>query len=154
MGSEMCIRDRIGVASHLFTSHPESAQAALSSAYVAEFFEDYELSEEWVSSALSLRPGWELAAQMRAKILASQGKDKERADFVESYAKANPQSIVMQLNYAAEMVRAGNADLAYEHVLSVLKTAPKDIDALQYACLLYTSPSPRDLSTSRMPSSA
>ena len=26
--------------------------------------------------------------------------------------------------------------------------------ALTYACLLYTSPSPRDLSTSRMPSSA
>ena len=26
--------------------------------------------------------------------------------------------------------------------------------ALSYACLLYTSPSPRDLSTSRMPSSA
>ena len=25
---------------------------------------------------------------------------------------------------------------------------------IQYACLLYTSPSPRDLSTSRMPSSA
>ena len=123
----------IGVASHIFTSHPESAQAALSSAYVAEFFEDYDLSEEWVSSALSLRPGWELAAQMRAKILASQGKDKERADFIESYAKANPQSIVMQLNYAAEMVRAGNSDLAYEHVISVLKTAPKDIDALQYA---------------------
>ena len=27
-------------------------------------------------------------------------------------------------------------------------------DPRQYACLLYTSPSPRDLSTSRMPSSA
>ena len=27
-------------------------------------------------------------------------------------------------------------------------------DAMRYACLLYTSPSPRDLSTSRMPSSA
>ena len=27
-------------------------------------------------------------------------------------------------------------------------------DLLKYACLLYTSPSPRDLSTSRMPSSA
>ena len=26
--------------------------------------------------------------------------------------------------------------------------------SMQYACLLYTSPSPRDLSTSRMPSSA
>ena len=27
-------------------------------------------------------------------------------------------------------------------------------DAVRYTCLLYTSPSPRDLSTSRMPSSA
>ena len=27
-------------------------------------------------------------------------------------------------------------------------------DAINYPCLLYTSPSPRDLSTSRMPSSA
>ena len=30
----------------------------------------------------------------------------------------------------------------------------KDVDSLLSACLLYTSPSPRDLSTSRMPSSA
>ena len=29
-----------------------------------------------------------------------------------------------------------------------------EADARSYACLLYTSPSPRDLSTSRMPSSA
>ena len=30
----------------------------------------------------------------------------------------------------------------------------KDMTVRAYACLLYTSPSPRDLSTSRMPSSA
>ena len=29
-----------------------------------------------------------------------------------------------------------------------------DVAVRRYACLLYTSPSPRDLSTSRMPSSA
>ena len=29
-----------------------------------------------------------------------------------------------------------------------------DLENLLYSCLLYTSPSPRDLSTSRMPSSA
>ena len=37
------------------------------------------------------------------------------------------------------------------------KVAVIDADAqksLSYCCLLYTSPSPRDLSTSRMPSSA
>ena len=33
------------------------------------------------------------------------------------------------------------------------RTLKRDLEALQ-ACLLYTSPSPRDLSTSRMPSSA
>ena len=30
----------------------------------------------------------------------------------------------------------------------------RGVKATMYACLLYTSPSPRDLSTSRMPSSA
>ena len=34
------------------------------------------------------------------------------------------------------------------------RTIGADIDMLSSACLLYTSPSPRDLSTSRMPSSA
>ena len=40
--------------------------------------------------------------------------------------------------------------LAIEDVLSDIKPSDEDINA----CLLYTSPSPRDLSTSRMPSSA
>ena len=33
-------------------------------------------------------------------------------------------------------------------------TNPEQLFAAGYSCLLYTSPSPRDLSTSRMPSSA
>ena len=36
----------------------------------------------------------------------------------------------------------------------VRKVAFLDIEGKYYDCLLYTSPSPRDLSTSRMPSSA
>ena len=36
----------------------------------------------------------------------------------------------------------------------VAQLVPNHIDADPIACLLYTSPSPRDLSTSRMPSSA
>ena len=40
-------------------------------------------------------------------------------------------------------------------VFSAIETmADKGIGALLVICLLYTSPSPRDLSTSRMPSSA
>ena len=43
-------------------------------------------------------------------------------------------------------------------VATAMGTANADISAIEIvekgACLLYTSPSPRDLSTSRMPSSA
>ena len=34
------------------------------------------------------------------------------------------------------------------------QTINETINSMDYSCLLYTSPSPRDLSTSRMPSSA
>ena len=40
-----------------------------------------------------------------------------------------------------------------EQGLAILQAADK-VDAPVIICLLYTSPSPRDLSTSRMPSSA
>ena len=41
------------------------------------------------------------------------------------------------------------------HTINVkLKSLPAAVDKLFFTCLLYTSPSPRDLSTSRMPSSA
>ena len=71
------------------------------------------------------------------------------------------EEVVQQLNACATMP----SDLieifseeAEEHLQKIyqgmgrLKENPGDQDAL--GCLLYTSPSPRDLSTSRMPSSA
>ena len=42
----------------------------------------------------------------------------------------------------------------YEGQLLALNTLVKDEALKKIICLLYTSPSPRDLSTSRMPSSA
>ena len=49
-------------------------------------------------------------------------------------------------------VKAGhNPGLGFLHIP---KTGGSGIRALGRNCLLYTSPSPRDLSTSRMPSSA
>ena len=41
-----------------------------------------------------------------------------------------------------------------EQQLNEVYMSKESINAYLYACLLYTSPSPRDLSTSRMPSSA
>ena len=40
------------------------------------------------------------------------------------------------------------------HIINLEKTLPLFNDAMNYICLLYTSPSPRDRTRSRMPSSA
>ena len=52
---------------------------------------------------------------------------------------------------------ANNSNLAQPGPLKEMTIGNKDakVKVIEYAsCLLYTSPSPRDLSTSRMPSSA
>ena len=41
-----------------------------------------------------------------------------------------------------------------QHVFGLIGSATMEMFDALYDCLLYTSPSPRDLSTSRMPSSA
>ena len=45
-------------------------------------------------------------------------------------------------------------DLNYDGTRAIDGGAPEFRKGLSHGCLLYTSPSPRDLSTSRMPSSA
>ncbi len=125
--------EAIKAASHMVENYDRSAQAALSSAFVAEFFAEFELSEQWVIKALTLRPGWDLAAQMQAKLLASQGKIEERGKFIAEYAEQHPESITMQINLAAEMVRKGKVDEAYDFIQRILEADPRNVDALQYA---------------------
>ena len=47
----------------------------------------------------------------------------------------------------------GSLQTSHE-VQLLMKTSAQHVDALRLACLLYTSPSPRDVEESRMPSSA
>ena len=123
----------LAAAAYMVEQYEGSAQAALSSAFVAEYFRDFEQSEAWVRQALVHRPGWDLAAQMKAKLLASQDKMDERGEFIAEYVKSNPDSVIMQINYAAELLRQGDADAAYASIQGLLEKAPRDIDALQYA---------------------
>ena len=56
----------------------------------------------------------------------------------------------MEYVYAAMLLHSAEKEIDDDAVTAVLKAAGVDVDA----CLLYTSPSPRDLYRSRMPSSA
>ena len=74
--------------------------------------------------------------------------------------KIKPPSLPFTLNIAVDNLCKNEFDyyrerqeshpLFLEHNIDAIPFKHKDIDT----CLLYTSPSPRDLSTSRMPSSA
>ena len=61
----------------------------------------------------------------------------------------NPWNIIKELE-------ADNSRLEKEAIIRRESDADNDVffEGVCMACLLYTSPSPRDLSTSRMPSSA
>ena len=67
---------------------------------------------------------------------------------------------IFRISFSGELayevnVESDNGNFMWEKIMEVgqeLKIQPYGTEAL--SCLLYTSPSPRDLSTSRMPSSA
>ena len=63
---------------------------------------------------------------------------------------------VAQSNYLDVPKVFGNVKALYDFALSMANTETPhlDRDAKPYPCLLYTSPSPRDRTRSRMPSSA
>ena len=88
---------------------------------------------------------------------------------VESPAKAKSMSKYLDNDFVAlasyghvrdllPKTGAVNPDEDFEMTYQIVERNQKHVDkiarAMKKACLLYTSPSPRDLSTSRMPSSA
>ena len=69
------------------------------------------------------------------------------------------QRLVSQVNQIALNMRANGseemvADQVAQHLEKFWAPPMKDLITEQSACLLYTSPSPRDRTRSRMPSSA
>lgn len=123
----------LGLARHMIEIYPDSAQASVSAAYVADSFEDFQLATQWVERALQLRSGWELAAQLKANLLRKQEKEEERKTYIADYVKAYPDSLIMQINHAANIALAGDTQAAYDYILPVLKRAPRNLDVLRYA---------------------
>ena len=87
---------------------------------------------------------WDLATLVASAAIILQDKyDKAAKDYVDNIASQENEIIIDRINKATS--KAQLADLLKQYK----KTITSNSD-----CLLYTSPSPRDLSTSRMPSSA
>ncbi|MFT4630772.1 MAG: tetratricopeptide (TPR) repeat protein [Arenicella sp.] len=126
----------ISISELYIEAYPESAQVALSSAYVAEKFKKEELVEAWLGRALLLKPNWDLAAQLKANLLRSQGKLQERSKYIKEYIDSNPKSVGMRINYAAELAVEKKYQDALKVMRGVISDDPKNVAGLVYAAAL------------------
>ena len=78
----------------------------------------------------------------------------DRKEKIEEEDQANSCYHTTQMEMADILKKRIKTIMRHYHGIEGLSSAFDDIDFVVYTCLLYTSPSPRDLSTSRMPSSA
>ena len=106
-----------------------------------------------VKDSMSLAASYNLANN-----LYRQGNFKEAETYMQKIKKTISDSKYAEnVYYNSGNIAAAqkNWSAAVNEYKAALLRNPEDMDAKEnYTCLLYTSPSPRDLSTSRMPSSA
>lgn len=124
------------IISDIVTRHPDSAQVMLSSAYVADYFKRNELMQQWLNRALELKPGWDLAAQMKVSMLRREGLDEERIAYIKRYLAENPKSVSMRIQSAAEFAREENYSSALDVMQQVVVDDPKNVSALTYTAAL------------------
>ena len=109
---------------------------------------DVPLTASTVHSELLLRMSREMDRFM-VKLMQVEGNVSE---LIEKHAGELPENItasIQNIDYVSQ------ASVALSMLLTNISQNPEaGLEELLSDCLLYTSPSPRDLSTSRMPSSA
>ena len=159
----MCIRDRFGAAAVLQESGQLPAAIALYRTWILH-----------TPSPLVYAACFNLAV-----VLSNSGDDTGAEAVLRQAIAQNPNFVEARLNLGTLLERVGRPEEALAMWNSVLTDVEPDIktnptlhvqtlnnlgrlleirkrypEAEKMLCLLYTSPSPRDLSTSRMPSSA
>ena len=89
-------------------------------------------------------------------VLREGNSDRRAPNAVKQYAKKNPHSMGAWTSDSKSHVATMGANdfRSNEKSVTIETVGALKIELVDSACLLYTSPSPRDLSTSRMPSSA
>lgn len=120
----------------LVASHPRAAAGHFALAHLAVRAGDLDRAGIAAERALQLRPGWEEAAQFRARILVSQ-KDTARAlAFYESFLRDNAGATATRLNYARFLIDQKLWEQALEQFQKIVATSPEDADAIYAVGLL------------------
>lgn len=103
--------------------YPTLPEAQFALARAAWFANDVDASKRALETANSLRPGWELSAQMLGQVLAKESPEKAIA-FFDDFLVTYPDAQQVRLNYAKYLVTIKRYDLAKPELV---KLAEKDI---------------------------
>ncbi len=103
-----------------------------------------------ISSALLATDWIQLAGLAATVVVANAAAEIELRNLLRDIRNLTPFCVVTIALHAV----LGSEAPSLKFTLGLHLSAPGVLTGLFFTCLLYTSPSPRDLSTSRMPSSA
>ncbi len=120
----------------LVARQPRNATAHFALAHLAVRAGDLARAGAAAERALALRPGWEEAAQFRARILVSQ-KDTARAlAFYESFLRENAGATATRLSYARFLIDQKLWEQALEQFRQIVAGSPEDADVIYAVGLL------------------
>jgi tetratricopeptide (TPR) repeat protein len=111
----------------LVQGYPQSAEAKYALAQVAASFGQMDKALAALSAADELRPGWELAALMRARILAHRSKS-ESLDFMKQFLTSHPQARDIRLAYARLLVDSNQFVEARKQFKQLMDEVPDNPD--------------------------
>ena len=91
---------------------------------------------------------------MNEEFRQDDGKTDYRTFILYLFVRRSVPTSILQYQFANDMVRTKLLEKYFEDRSGKMSFSDRAVDACADYCLLYTSPSPRDRTRSRMPSSA
>lgn len=121
----------------LATAYPKLPEAHFAVSQAAWFGGEYETAEAEMSSALALRPEWELAAAQLGRILQRRS-GAQAIDFYRAYLDKYPDSTEVRIAYGKLLIDQGEKDYAGEQLRLLFEKNPEDAEVMVAIGLMAT----------------
>ena len=124
--------------------------------FLAQYNNDFKEASTQLEKILEIQPKNLPANFFLGELSEAQGSFLSAKNYYEKVEAINPNfpNLHHKLGMLLNRRYKNKSEVAAAYLEKAFENNPGDIDALYQFCLLYTSPSPRDATLSRMPSSA
>ncbi len=120
----------------LVARHAQEPNAHYAEALLAMLVEQPDAALAAVNQALSLKPDWDEARILRARLLAQQGKTSEALADLKEAVSHDPKDRELRLTYARLLLLAGQNEAARRQFEQLLKSSEDDAEVLYALALL------------------